>query len=53
MIYKDRKVIFCSPDGDTDYSHMVVVILHGDTLAQILFIICRDYVQRNSIDQMK
>ena len=53
MIYTDRKVKVRSPDGDTDYFDIVAGVLHGDTLALYLFIICLDYVLRTSIDKIK
>ena len=53
MLYKNRKVKVCSPDGDTDYFDIVAGVLHGDTLAPYLFIICQDYVLRTSINKMK
>ena len=40
-------------DGDTDYFDIVAGVLHGDTLAPYLFIICLDYVLRTSIDKIK
>ena len=52
-LYKNTKVKFCSPDGDTDNSDFVAGVLQGDTLAQYLFIICLDYVLRTSIVIMK
>ena len=42
-----------SPDRDTDYFDIAAGILHGDTLAPYLFIICLDYVLRTSIDKIK
>ena len=53
MRYKNTKVNVYSPDGDTDYLDIVAGVLHGDTLAPYLFIICLDYVLRTSIDLMK
>ena len=53
MLYRNTKVKFRSPDGDTDYFDIVAGVLLGDTLAPYLFIICRDYVLRTSIDKMK
>ena len=40
MLFKSTKVKVHSPDGDTDYFDIVVVMLLGDTLAPYLFIIC-------------
>ena len=53
MLYRNIKLKVRSPDGDTDYFHIVAGILQGDTLAPYLFIICLDYVLRTSIDKMK
>ena len=53
MLYKNTKVRVHSPDGDTDYFDIVAGVLLGDTLAPYLFIICRDYVLRMSIDKME
>ena len=53
MLYKNTKVKVRSPDGDTDYFDIVAGVLQGDTLATYVFIICRDYVLRTSIDLMK
>ena len=52
MLYKNMKVKVCSLDGDIDY-YIVVGVLQGDTLSPDLFIICRDYVHKTSIDLMK
>ena len=51
MLYKNMKVR--SPDGDTDNNDFVAVVLHGDTLAPYLFIMCLDYVLRTTIDKME
>ena len=53
MLYKNTKVKFCSPGGDTDYFDIVAGVQQGDTLAPYLFIICPDYVLRTSIDIIK
>ena len=50
MLDRNTKVKVCSPDGDTDYFHIVAGVQQGDTLAPYLFIICLDYVL---IDKMK
>ena len=50
---KNTKVKVHSPDGDTDYFDIAAGVLQGDTLASYLFIICRDYALRMSIDLMK
>ena len=41
-----------SLDGDADFD-IVTGVLHEDTLALYLFIICLDYVLRTSIDLIK
>ena len=41
-----------SPDGDTEYFDIVAGVLQGNTLAPYLFIICRDYVLRTSINKI-
>ena len=53
MLYKNTKVKVCSSGGDTDYFDIVVGVLHGDTLAPYLFIICLYNVLRTSIEKMK
>ena len=52
MLYRNTKVKVRSPDGDTDYFDIVAGVLQGDALAPYLFIICRDYVLRTSIDKI-
>ena len=49
----NTKVKVRSPDGDTEYFDIVAGVLHGDTLAPYLFIICLDYVLRKSIDKIR
>ena len=39
-----------SPDGDTPFFKITTAVLQGETIAPLLFIICIDYVLRNSID---
>ena len=53
MLYRNMKVYVCSPDGDTNFFNIVAGVLHGDTLAPYLFIICLDYVLQMSIDIIK
>ena len=38
---------------ETEYFDIVSGVLHGDTLAQYLFLICLDYVLRTSIDKIR
>ena len=42
-----------SPNGDTEYFDIVAGLLQEDTLVPYLFIICRDYVLRTSIDKIR
>ena len=41
-LYRNTKVKVRSLDGDTEYFDIVAGVLHGDTLAPYLFIICLD-----------
>ena len=49
ILYKNTKVKVHSPDGDT-YFDIVAGMQQGETFAPYMFIICRDYVLRTSID---
>ena len=53
MLYRNTKVKVRSLDGDTDYFDIVAGVLHRNTLAPYLFIICLNYVLRTSNDKMK
>ena len=53
ILYRNNKVKVRSPDGDTEYFDIVAGVLQGDTLAPYLFIICRDYVLRTLIDNIR
>ena len=53
MLYKDTKVTVNSPDGNTDYFHIVAGVLQGDILTPYQFINSLDYGLRKSIDKMK
>ena len=53
ILYRNTKVKVRSPDGDTEYFDIVAGVLRGDTHAPYLFIICREYVLRASIDKIK
>ena len=53
ILYRNIKVKVLSPDGDTEYFDIVAGVLQGDTLAPYLFIICRDYLLRTSIDKIR
>ena len=52
MLYKNTKSKVRSPDGDTDYFDINAGVLQGDTLAPFLFVLCLDYVLRNSVDKI-
>ena len=47
------EVKVCSTDRDTDYFDIVASALQGNTLAPLLFIICKDHLLTTSIDLMK
>ena len=53
MLYKNKKVKVCSPDGDTDFFDIVAGVQQGDTSGPYLFIICLDSGFRTSVDKMK
>ena len=53
ILYRNTKVKVRSPDGNTEYFHIVTGVQQGDTLAPYLFIICLDYVLRISIDKIR
>ena len=53
IFYRDTKVKVRSPDGDTEYFDIVAGVLQGDTLSPYLFITCKDYVLRTSIDKIR
>ena len=53
MLYKNTKVIVCSPDGDTNFFDIIAGVLQGDTLAPCMFIIGQDYVLQMSLDLIK
>ena len=53
ILYRNTRVKVRSPDGDTEYFDIVSGVLEGDTLALYLFIICVDYMLRNSIDKIR
>ena len=52
MLYKKTKATVRSPDGSTDFFDLVTGVLQRDILASFLWIICRDFVLRSSIDQI-
>ena len=53
MLYKNTKIKFRSPNGDTDYFDIVAGVLQGDISHQHLFIISQYYVLKTSIYIMK
>ena len=53
MLYENSKAKFHSPDEETDFFDIVVVVLQEDTLTPYLFIFCVDYIRPSSIDLMK
>ena len=53
ILYRNTKVKVRSPDGDTDFFHIVAGVLQGHTLAPYPFIICLDSVLITSIDKIK
>ena len=50
MLYKNTQPMVRSPDGDTSFFKITTGVLQGDTLAPFLFIVCLDYVLKNSLD---
>ena len=44
VLYKNMKVMFCLPNGNTNFFEIVAGVLQGDTLAPHMFIICLDYI---------
>ena len=54
ILYKNRKAMVRSPDGDTDFFDIVTGILQADTLTTYFFFyIYQDYVLQSSIDLIK
>ena len=50
MLYMNTKCLIRTDEGDTDIFDIIAGVLQGDTLAPYIFIICLDYVLRNSLD---
>ena len=50
MLYKNNRFMVRSPDGDTPFFDITTGVLQGDTLAPFLFIICLDYILKQSLD---
>ena len=53
MLYKNTRLMVISPDGDTPFFKITTSVLQGDTIAPFLFIICLDYVLRNSLKDIE
>ena len=53
MLYKNKKPMVRSLDGDKDFFDFVAGVLQGDTLALYFFILCQYYVLQTSIDLTK
>ena len=50
MLYKNTQSMVRSLDGDTSFINITTGDLQDDTLAPFLFIVCLDYVLKNSLD---
>ena len=50
ILYKNTRSMVRSPDGDTPFFEITTSVLQGYTLAPFLFIICLDYILKNSLD---
>ena len=53
MLYRNNKIKDSSPKGDTDNFDIEAGVLQGNTLTPYLFIICLNYVLRQSIYKIK
>ena len=53
MLYKNTKAMVHLPNDNTDFFNIVVGVLHGNTFAPYLFIICPDYALWMSINLIK
>ena len=53
ILYKNRKAMICSLDGDIDFFDIAAGVFQGDTLVPYLFIIFLDYILKMSIDLIK
>ena len=53
ILYKNTTAMIHLDYGDTNLFDIVTGVLQEDTLVQFLSIICQDYIQRISRDQMK
>ena len=53
MLYKNTRSMVRSPDGDTPFFKITTGVLQGYIIAPFLFIICLDYVLRNSLKDIE
>ena len=53
LLFCTSEIFGVSLNGDSDYFDIGAGVLHGDTLAPYLLIICVDHVLRTSIDKIK
>ena len=53
MLYLNTKAMVHSPDGNTEYFHIIVGVLQGDKSVSYMLIVCLDYVLWTSIDLIK
>ena len=50
ILYKKTRSMVRSPNDDTTFFEIITGILQSDTLAPFLFIICLNYILKNSLD---
>ena len=53
MLYKNKRSMVRSPDGDTPFFKITKSVLQEDIIAPFLFIICLDYVLSNSLKDIE
>ena len=46
MLYKNTRYMVRSPDGDTPFFDITIGLLHGDKLAQFIYIICLNILNK-------
>ena len=44
ILYKNKRLNVCSPDGDTDYFDIVAGVLQEDALSPYPYVICLVYM---------
>ena len=49
MLYINSRSMVRSPDGDTSFLEITTGVLQVDTLAHFLFIVCLDYILKNTL----